>query len=136
MFTALLAFASRNQKCTTRKTLIDITNDNYLDIIGKNRPVYVRMKNNGCPFAVASEQSWKDASELYPNIAFAQLECLKNGQTCAAFGARVSPSHTLFPANSTEKVSEAENLITFRQASGFGDIIQEKLDYFSVLLSN
>ena len=100
IFALLLAVqCDRTISCTNQTTLIELDETNYKQIIGGPHPVFVRMENEGCPFAATSNNIWKEAASLFPNIIFARAECLYHHDICAALGGDVSPSHFLFGKN-------------------------------------
>lgn len=37
----------RTKTCTAKQTLFDLTKDNYNQVIGQSRPVFVRIENEG-----------------------------------------------------------------------------------------
>ena len=132
MLSFLLAVASHQGTCTQRNTIITLTSDDYMNVIGKDKPVFLRMANAGCPSAPASQESWKEASELHPDIVFAEIECLKYGTICKSFGGNVSPSHAIFEAGKTKQNETFGNLEIFTQSQGFTQKIQETIKLFPI----
>ena len=132
-FTILLAQAlgERTTTCTAQKTLFDITESNYDQIIGGNRAVLVRMQNEGCPYAATSEQYWREAAELFPNIIFARAECIYNEKVCSKLGANVSPSHALFLPNSTQIKDSFGNPDEISSSSSYyANFIYQNLQFY------
>ena len=104
---------------------------NYEQIVGSSRPVFVRMENEGCPYAKKSQDNWKEASDLFPNIKFVRAECIYNGEVCSKIGGQVSPSHALFEANSTKYVYDFGNPPDISSSSSyFANIIHQYLGFY------
>ena len=134
VFLSILAASSnRTRQCTPRETLIDITTDNYDQIMGSSqlRPVFARMQNEGCSFAPASEANWREASELFPNIKFVRAYCIKYNQLCHTLGSSVSPSHSLFGTDKTKPLESFGNPVDISKSSSFySDVIYKNLGYY------
>ncbi|KAK8842504.1 hypothetical protein M9Y10_026095 [Tritrichomonas musculus] len=121
----------RTKTCTVKQTLFDLTKDNYNQVIGQSRPVFVRIENEGCPYSKPSQNYWEEASRLFPNIKFVRAECLNNGEVCKNLGAQVSPTHILFGANSTEKLETYEqNTPISLSSTPYANIIFNHLGFY------
>lgn len=124
---------NRTQKCTPRRTLFDLKNSTYDSIIGSSRPVFVRMENEGCPYAKTSKYYWEEAAQLFPTIQFARAECIYNREICNRLGATVSPSHALFGPNSQTPLDSFGNPSAISSSSNYySDVIYRHLGFYPI----
>ena len=79
MFVVLLACAAAERVCTRRVSPRNVTTDTINSVIGRNRPVYLRMALSGCAAAPGAASAWNVAAEIFPQISFIELDCLGGG---------------------------------------------------------
>ena len=82
--------------------------------------MFLRMIFSGCEYAAESYLGWQAAAEMYPQISFIELDCLKDGnglEVCNKYQAEAqgkssnsgtaSPFHVLFRAGETSPIEKA-----------------------------
>lgn len=119
MFTLICA-ARCLSVCTQRNAVNTVSVGNINDFIGRDRPVFLRMIFSGCEYAPESYRGWQAAAEMYPQIAFLELDCLKDSTAMAVCGDYQaaaqgkttgdgvgSPFHTIFRAGEKTPVKDA-----------------------------
>lgn len=129
----LSASSNRTRQCTPKATLINITTDNFDQIMGSSqrRPVFARMQNEGCSYAPSSEGNWREAAELFPNIKFVKAYCIKYNDICHTLESSSSPSHSLYGTDKTKPLDTFGNPIDISTSSTFfSDTIFKNLGYY------
>lgn len=120
MLITFLAAVVATELCGSSSTLVSVTVETINDYIGKERPVFLRMIFSGCEYAPESYKGWQAAAEMYPQIAFIELDCLKDAtglQVCGQYQAQAegrefvegtaSPYHVLFNAFETKAIQNS-----------------------------
>lgn len=78
MLAFLLACCFSGQACKLQSRPTKVTPDDIGSFLGGSRPVYLRMYSAGCQRALESDRGWKMAAEMYPQMEFLEMDCLKH----------------------------------------------------------
>ena len=99
---AIQAFSA--EKCTYSSNMFSIEdNTSLLEIKDDFRPTFLRLTSPGCPYTPLSDQQWKKAAQLFPQVNFVTVNCWQNSAICSQFGNSImTPVHGLVPAGSSQ----------------------------------
>ena len=112
----VLVFAALASMCAKYTPGSQVTVEDINDFVGGTRPVFLRMIFSGCGSAAESQKGWEVAADIFSQVSFIELDCLKGGtssrELCSRYqiaakcqnNGNASPSHVIFRQGESDPV--------------------------------
>lgn len=118
--------------CSFKSNIISIEDNSFIsDIKHQNRSIFLRLIDPNFYYSQLSQDQWKYAAKIFPQVDFVTINCIRNTAICSLFGDSLTfPYYSFIQGNSSTLINNEDAIFSI---NGTYDIESTPQHYIDIV---